>query len=58
MSKNEDWYFDLAARTLRLDIAVIKAYCKEHSYLPSIFYDLVDKRKVVTKNGKIYVNRK
>jgi len=58
MKNDSDWYFGLAARSLKLDISVVKTYCKEHNYLPSTFYQLVDTRKIVSKNKKIHVNKR
>jgi len=58
MINRNNWYFDLAASYLRIDIKIVKAYCKEHNYLPSTFYDLVYKGKIVAKNGKIHINKR
>jgi len=58
MTNRSNWYFNLAARYLRIDINIVKVYCKEHNYLPTVFYDLVYKRKIVAKNGKIHINKR
>lgn len=58
MKDDSDWYFGLAARSLKLEIDVVKAYCKEHNYLPSAFFKLVDTGKIVSKNKKIHVNKR
>lgn len=58
MKNDSDWYFELAARSLKIEISVVKAYCKEHNYLPTTFYELVNTGKIVSKNKKIHVNRR
>jgi hypothetical protein len=58
MKNESDWYLGLAARSLRLDIKAVKSYCREHNYLPTVFYELVKSRKIVAKNKKIHVNRR
>lgn len=58
MRNESNWYFGLAARTLKIEVDTVKAYCKEHNYLPTTFYELVNNGKIVSKNKKIYVNRR
>lgn len=58
MKNESNWYVDLAARTLKLDVKAVNAYCREHNYLPTVFYELVKNRKIVAKNKKIHVNKR
>ena len=58
MKNESNWYYSLAAHILKIDIDTVKAYCKEHTYLPSTFLELVDTKKIVSRNKKIHVNKR
>lgn len=58
MSYGSDWYFNQSANTLKVSVETVKNYCKEHNYLPSIFYELIIDRKVVSRNSTIHINKR
>ena len=58
MSYGSDWYFNQSANILKVNVETVKNYCKEHNYLPSIFYELIINRKIVSRNSIIYINKR